>query len=243
MGDLYKYGIMCLDEGVRVFSDYRETPPTTCPHDTSHRVDVEDVSIFDSTKKKLVVVDQGGSKNRYFRSHGYTIPVKGGDNELSIRTSYITVPQSFTILPTVNNIGDLFGIVCDLGYRGEVVVDVPSGSTNIEFKSGDRVTYGMEVEFYIKDVLIHSSECIAIDYEKMIMTLDIPTPQDLPTGTMIIFKIVVMSDIPIVNSNNIIVGSNNITSLDVPSGSSYTIKYRNRTSDKYFSYVIEYRYG
>ena len=46
---LKKYELFCITESKTVQTDYRENPPTVCPNNNEHTIDVESIAVVAQT--------------------------------------------------------------------------------------------------------------------------------------------------------------------------------------------------
>lgn len=130
---LSSYLVTCVTEGLRIVSDYRISPPISCPHDGSHTIDPLQTKIYHTITAKQVVIK---------------------DDISTVQGFYQCIPYDFDIPPTLGMgtydfYSPLYQVqvrttnicVCDENLNDEVIIhefpDTVIGATTAIANVGD----------------------------------------------------------------------------------------------------------
>jgi len=107
---LSSYLVTCTTEGIRVVSDYRTTPPTTCPNDTAHTIDQNQTKIYNTVSTKTVTItDNLNGVGGFYKCVPYDMNIAGSTGMQTFSFSSPPYPvqiQLTSIWVKDTNIGD-----------------------------------------------------------------------------------------------------------------------------------------
>lgn len=247
---LTSYLITCLTEGVR-----RSTPfyddgiiPTGCPEDTSHTIDPLQTTVSDIREKNSVIIQHGQDSDlKFYHYNGQTfdIPTGVGVSIYDYYTPYPMLPRLVTVTPSSENVGDVINCYAMPDFPiGILTAGCSTGATSLNVNS--TVTANMSIGFKVK---ISNSgitnDCgYCVDKTSDTINIQTPTSNSFGPGSVVKLSIPRIENCLIMNTQNIIMGSNNLTSVKVPRGTLIRIYYTNNNGlAKTFHYNLEFIYG
>lgn len=247
---LARFNIYCQTETLLVSTDFRDIddPPTVCPNNNTHSVDLNLVSIIETTKTESVFINQGATNTQdIYRTVGYSINIPSltpGDNYIyDITRKYHISPRVLHVFPTVDNIGDqiTFTIAPETKIA-ELGIDQLIGQTTLSLTTGSasKALLGMMIKI---DDGINSQElgeCIGKDTDLDTITVEHALVDHYLAGTDILQSYIRVKDIPIANTNNFTIGASKFYSDSVPPNTVVRLIYRNNDGlSKTFNYTME----
>jgi hypothetical protein len=244
-----RYNVFCSTENSLVTSDYRSTPPTVCPNNNTHVLLNTFTPVITATiPSSTTQVYQGGSTTQgYFQTSGKTvnIPAAVGQTITVTTFPYPIAPNYVVFLPTPNNAGDTVSIRTLPVTLGVLTAQANAGTRLVDMTIVPQVIF--ELGFLLQLTNGATTEIpgqiIAFDTTTNEATLSGPLVNTYPVGSTVSVSAIRVNNMPLVNTNNIEVGSNRITSRDVPANTSFQIIYTNNNGlSKTFSWYSEYMY-
>jgi hypothetical protein len=243
---LSTYLITCITEGGRFVTDYRTDIPIHCPNNIDHTIDDSQTIVYHTQSLKTVSLYQGGSNNFFYKALSYPfVPIVPGDNVYTITAYYSTVPRLITIFPTADNIGDLFSLLLEADTTIGTITADTSTSDNFIVVDNDVLTkIQLGVRVYLTDGVdtLELDDVIVIDGNILYFPMTIP--EVYLAGSEVLTALPYLDDVPIVNINNISIGSTTLFSSQINVGSKIRVQYKNNgMSNKTISFCIEMNWG
>jgi hypothetical protein len=190
---LSNYVVTCLTENTRIISDYMFTPPTTCPHDTSHVIDQAQTTIYESqtTTKVSVNIPDGWYQCTTLDLDMPTCTVG------TVFTKEISWPMKIYLwtmalyLP-MDSEGDTFDVIASpdepIGY---ITSTITAGNTNIHVSPTVTTNMIPGLDLAITDGTNYDSLDRITNIDVINGTIDIETTpiHDYAPGSVILFNL------------------------------------------------------
>ena len=249
---LSNYTITCLTEGLRILSAYSYTVPTTCPHNTNHVIDPSQTKIYNTIAVKQVSIDHGDPAITTLNYMALGFPFQAttaGPNvntTISYTIPFTVLPRLITFMPTSSNVGDFFSIYADPNTTiGTITANGNIGDTTL---SVDNNTMLLIYQGYLVTITDgvntdNCGQCLTVNATNNTITVATALTNNFSAGAYVQITIPRVITLPITNTENFLIGINNLRSTTVPAGTVIVMIYTNMSnSAKTFSFVMEYAY-
>ena len=245
------YKLWCSTENAYVYT-WGTSPPTTCPHDTSHTVDTNTTVITESVSPNLVTIQAPSyGTNASYRVDCFDVPVAAGPNVVTtydIVWPYNVSVRGTTLHFTSDNIDDVLNVVAAPDTTiGAITSDVTAGDTVINVTP--TVFSYVQVGYFLSlsDGLNSSDlgEIIALNSSNGQVTVTVPADQNYSAAspTYVRFTVGRIRNFKIRNAGAIPLGQAEIGGTVVPAGTITRILYNNQSNTpKTFNALAEIFY-
>lgn len=249
---LSNYTITCLTEGLRILSSYSFTVPTTCPHNTAHIIDPSQTTIYNTIAVKTVAIDHGDPAitTDNFTALGFPFETIAAGPNVNTTITYTilfnVLPRLISFLPNANNVGDYFSIFADPNTTiGTITSNANIGDTSVVVSNTAILVVYQGYLVTITDG-VHTSicgPCLTVNTTNNTITFQTSLTNNFSAGAFIQITIPRVMNLPIANTNNFLIGINNLRSTVVPTGTTIVMNYTNMSNvAKTFSFIMEYSY-
>lgn len=245
---LSSYFISCIDENQVIRTGYLTEKPTVCPHNNTHSIDQSFTSKADTLYTQTVQIDQGGVNNKYHKTEGYNIDITAGPNVDTSFTHVVPfplVPRLLTIYPDSSNIGDSFSvIIADQTPTGPIIASANPGDTSVTVHPAVVAHLSEGFLLYIRDGT-NSDVCdIITSIVGNVVSFNVPLIHSFNTGAIVYFSIARCTNLTIKTDQQLFIGSNTLTSSELPKNIPVKLVYTNKSSSsKTIAFSMEYYYG
>lgn len=242
------WGVPCITENTTIFTDFRSTKPTACPNNNTHQIDAEAIFPYNTIAASYVQICQGGTANAHFKLQSYEFTTSTAAAEtFEVIFSYSVVPRLMTFRPSADNIGDSVSIISSPSKYAGKTTAIGVFNTNILTISSTAIaaiSVGQLVTAKNGLIQLQLGEVIAIDYSTNTLTFGKVLPATVLLNSDLYITTELVTNMKILTTDVIAIGSNNLTSNEVAAGAGFTIGYVNSTrTKKNINFTIEYRYG
>lgn len=249
---VYNLRIICSDGVIDhthvIWSD--NSTAETCPHAVAgHTVSSVEVLEIITPNTSIILDDFAGTSGIY-RTKGLTFDVPAGPSSEQVIIGEYSYPypirmSTFTIMPSEDNIGDIFSF---LSARNTVV-----GILTQEVSSGKSLVVNSTVIQNVKPGYVISlisggteqdlGECYTVNESTNTITVEKDVIETFPIGTYVRITLKRVEDIRITSTNSVVFGNGTLSSSLVPANLVGTITYQNNSdSPKKFSFFCECSY-
>lgn len=249
---LSNYSITCLTEGLRILSAYSYTVPTTCPHNTNHVIDPSQTTVFNTITAKQVAIEHGDPAiaTDNFMALGFPFQaITAGPNvntTISYTILFNVLPRLITFMPNNNNVGDYFSIYADPNTTiGTITANANLGDTSVVVSNTAILVVYQGYLITITDGVNTNicGQCLTVNTTNNTITFQTALTHNFSAGAYIQITVPRVISLPIANTNNFLIGINNLRSTVVPPGTVIVMIYTNTSNTtKTFSFVMEYAY-
>ncbi len=228
--ELYK--LYCIDER-RVVYKWTDTPPTVCPNNNVHDIDLDSVKISQKYNDRVIAEE---ISTGYFESQHIPMNIPSGTPG-DITEHDVTWPMDILLwktylTPTPDMIGDFISVLAAPETTvGAITAPVNIGDTvlNVSSTVTDNVWRGFLITLddgTNKDVL---GRCTAVDAGAGTITVTTPTSFGFAIGTPVKISIYVLDSIYIADTNIIDIGAKGFRGKRVDDGTILRIYYTNNS--------------
>jgi hypothetical protein len=243
---LSSYLVTCLTEGIKVVSDYRTTPPTTCPSNTDHTIDPIQTKIYNTISTKTVTItDNINGVGGFYKCIPYDIDIAGSTGMQTFpfySPPYPVQIQLTSLWIKTENIGDYVefeeypnttvGVLTQNALTGDTEFYVPPVALTYIFV-GFKVFIGT---YYV-------GECIDIDTITYKITTTIQLSVDMPIYSPVKITKTRIGKLELCSSDIIKIGERFNASLIAPPNTPCSINYYNQNGlPKTFNFHFEVYY-
>lgn len=236
---LNSYMMTCKTEGVRVVTDYSDTVPTKCPHDSSHEIDGSQTVIYKTQGTQAITVMDAVDGFYQISSKKISIPSGQVGQTTEVDVSWpcpITMWGLLVYFDPASD-GDLLDII-----NGP---NTPIGYATQPISIGDTVLHvSPTVIAYIRrglDVSVSNgvgiSDCervTNVDHINGTIQVEIPVSINVPIGGPILLNIHVIKTFNIeqcmISPNGISFGNRSLIGKNIPANMIMRIKYTNNST-------------
>lgn len=247
--EVYYYRLKCVTENNNKYI-WNTEPPTTCPTNSEHEIDINSVTKITSISSDVVEIKEesvptGGN----YKAETVIINTNVGETSITDK-SWIIPINMFAVYFNTFTEHDGDNLVVEIApdtIIGSITNDVNIGDTIIHVS--DTVLKHIYVGYYIKlNDLTNSNDCgmvTLVDKSSKTITVNIPTNQSfsMNTPTYIQQTIRMIDNFELSGSNKYSLGTTTVGGSYVPTGTIARVKYTNNGSEsKKFRINIEYLY-
>jgi len=249
MPTVYLYRVYCATEGQYV-TTWATEPPTTCPNNNTHTIDVSSIVIIDSiSSEEIEVKSTMSGTNGHYKTIGYTIDIEPGVNIVTtkdISYPYATSVRGSRLVVRDENIGDNIEVVAAPNTQvGIITSDVNIGDTTISVSSTTHTDIGYRITLNDGTHTSELGEVFGIDSTNNTITVATPSDQSYSAATPTFVEITVprIENLDLFLTGPIELGSSEIGGTTNPKNTIMRLLYTNKSSDaKKFQGILELFY-
>lgn len=251
MTTIYQYRLWCNTENAYV-TVWGEEPPTTCPHDTTHSIDLSSIVVVE-TKNTPAVAVQSDVIGYY---QATTIPITvPGLNPGTVYTQDISFPHDTYIWTCEFQsdslmVGDVFNVIVSPDTTvGYITQNELTGSNVLHVSqtifSSNIVANGMHVSITDGATSQNLGRIISMDSVSETITVEHPLSHNFNTGNLLNISIYLIRDQFIGYSNkNYVYGKKGFSARKLPKNTIMRFAYTNNTgTPKQLNFDMEYNYA
>lgn len=251
---LSSYLITCLTEGIRIVSDYTDTIPTTCPHNTAHTIDPTQTKVYATLATKQVTINHADIPGTFLYYMALGFPSQaiaagpGVSTTISYTVLYPVLPRLFTIYPNEDesNTGDTVSVYAAPNTTiGTITANANIGDTQVTVDNNVmlNVYNGFLVSITDGVNIDVCGFCLTINSTTQIVTFVTPLTHAYAAGSYFQITVPRVLNLPIASIGKMQIGLNNLHSVMVPPGTLLTFVYTNNSSSaKTVNFFMEYSY-
>ncbi len=228
---LTKYLVYCNDEQSSFATDYL-TGAARCPNNSGHTIDPTKTTVLTTFTTNTVNINQGSDTTQgLYKIKGVVINIPAGNtgdvtlSDFVVRT-YPTSTIKGTILPTQDNVGDMFTVYTKPDFIvGSLAYNLSAGSTGMTMVSVTGVKLGSYLKLDNGTTSTDLSECKTISNN--FVTFQNATDRDYSAGTLVKMSITNILNYPIVFAMPTDFGK--LAGIPVPAGLTSRMSYTNNS--------------
>lgn len=248
---IYRYRIYCNTESQNVYQ-WAQTPPTTCPNNTAHTVNLKSISIVDEQGPSLFTIKEESTPtggNYCMKTEAITVtPGPGVISSLQFSWPFDISVLAIYMLPDATNAGDVLTItVGENTLVGNITQDIATGATVIPVSSSviAAVAKGYYLTLQESAYADNLGRIIGIDTMNNTLTVETATVhQFLASNTVrVLVSAKPVDGVELVDGLPYTIGMKKIGGSYIPANTVVTVDYLNTTSTtKKLVLAYEYLY-
>ena len=249
MSLLSRYVVPCITESVAVVSDYRNTPPTTCPNNDTHIINADGIYIYHTITSKTVTINQDSSISTggYYRADQFDLSISGGTGATAsydISYPYNIGVYSVTLLVSSDNVGDSYDVVSYPDTPvGLLSTALAIGDTGLTLPSVVLLNPGFNISITDGVNTDDLGYITAIDGTGGIASFSNPTLNSFDIGSIVLISVPRVRNGKFIKNSNISLGFSKIGSAGLPAGKVVRFSYINNTgAPKTLNFIVELQF-